>query len=751
MLMDSELTLLSTFGKPDNETANTWFTCSNFFSYASALQTVRIVKATGAGAHKNATADGSGLLIANEDVYLSDYSNGQGSVGMFAAKYAGVGGNSITVSLADAQSFATWAYKTSFDGAPGTSTVVANGGGLNDEVHVVTVDTNGYWTGVPGQVLERFPFLSKSAVAKYEDGSTIYYPEVLNRQSKYVWWMDHPVGVDLGQSALPNWGGDQTVAYDTMSTKLTLTGATGTFTVGETVVDAAAVTVTPSGSGATALGTALVGGGTGVIHITPSAGGTGYLAAPTITVVGGNGTYSTAVATVSGGAVTDIAVTVSGAYTVTTPTITITSPGSGATASVTVDGNGKILAVTPTANGTGYTAAPVVHVTGPGSGASITAVLGTGGTATQVTSYTVVSGGTGYTTVSGTVLSYTTPTLEISPVTGTFAASDAVKGLSSAATGTVSVVAGGPITLPLTGGVDGNPALADGEYILGYELFKSGEDIDVSLVLGADASSTLAIYLINDIVEYRKDCVVFLSPPQSTVVNNAGNEATDIIAFRNQLPSSSYAFMDSGWKYQYDVYNDIYRWTPLNGDVAGLCVRTDVERDPWWSPAGYNRGNIQNVVRLAWNPRKAYRDELYQAGINPVMTDKGQGTILFGDKTLLAKPSAFDRLNVRRLFIVIEKAIATASKFTLFEFNDEFTRAQFVNLVEPYLRDVQGHRGIYDYRVVCDSTNNTPQVIDTNRFVGDIYVKPARSINFIQLNFVAVRTGVDFTEIVGKF
>jgi phage tail sheath protein FI len=209
--------------------------------------------------------------------------------------------------------------------------------------------------------------------------------------------------------------------------------------------------------------------------------------------------------------------------------------------------------------------------------------------------------------------------------------------------------------------------------------------------------------------------------------------------------------MDSGWKYQYDKYSDIYRWAPLNGDVAGLCVRTDTERDPWWSPAGYNRGNIQNLVRLAWNPRKAYRDVLYQAGVNPVLTDSGQGTILFGDKTLLAKPSAFDRINVRRLFIVIEKAIATASKFTLFEFNDQFTQAQFVNLIEPYLRDVRGRRGIYDFRVVCDNTNNTPEVVDSNRFVGDIYIKPARSINFIQLNFVAVRTGVDFSEITGKF
>jgi len=190
---------------------------------------------------------------------------------------------------------------------------------------------------------------------------------------------------------------------------------------------------------------------------------------------------------------------------------------------------------------------------------------------------------------------------------------------------------------------------------------------------------------------------------------------------------------------------------PLNGDIAGLCVRTDLSRDPWWSPAGFNRGHIKNVVKLAWNPQKSQRDELYKNSINPVVTVPGQGTILFGDKTLQAKPSAFDRINVRRLFIVLEKAIATAAKFTLFEFNDEFTRSQFVNMVEPFLRDVQGRRGIYDFKVVCDESNNTGEVIDRNEFVGDIYIKPARSINFIQLNFVAVRTGVDFEEVVGKF
>jgi phage tail sheath protein FI len=215
--------------------------------------------------------------------------------------------------------------------------------------------------------------------------------------------------------------------------------------------------------------------------------------------------------------------------------------------------------------------------------------------------------------------------------------------------------------------------------------------------------------------------------------------------------STSYAVMDSTWKYQFDKYNNVYRWVPMNGDIAGLCVRTDFERDPWFSPAGFNRGQIKNVVRLSYNPDKTDRDELYKNGINPIVTFRGEGTVLYGDKTMLTRPSAFDRINVRRLFIVLEKAIARAAKYSLFEFNDEFTRAQFVALIEPYLRDVQGRRGIYDFRVVCDETNNTPEVIDRNEFIGDIYIKPARSINFIQLNFVAVRTGVAFEEVVGKF
>jgi phage tail sheath protein FI len=239
---------------------------------------------------------------------------------------------------------------------------------------------------------------------------------------------------------------------------------------------------------------------------------------------------------------------------------------------------------------------------------------------------------------------------------------------------------------------------------------------------------------------------VFASPPYTSVVN-ATNQTTNIISYRNQLTSSSFAVLDSGWKYQYDRYNDKYRYVPLNGDVAGLSARTDYIADPWFSPAGYNRGVIKNVVKLAFNPNPGQRDILYPNDVNPVITQPGEGTLLFGDKTLIGDGSAFDRINVRRLFIVLEKAISTASKFQLFEFNDPFTRGQFRNLVEPFLRDVQGRRGITDFKVVCDETNNPASVIDGNQFVADIYIKPARSINFIQLNFIATRTGVSFEEV----
>jgi hypothetical protein len=321
--------------------------------------------------------------------------------------------------------------------------------------------------------------------------------------------------------------------------------------------------------------------------------------------------------------------------------------------------------------------------------------------------------------------------------------------IDGAATATSLLVASSTNVKPYTASfADGTNGTTESTMVLAdlataYDLFKDPDTVDVSLVMTGRSSTSLANYVIDNIAETRKDCVAFISPEQSD------KTADDIVSFRNTLSSTSYAVIDSGYKYQYDRYNDTYRYIPLNGDIAGLCARTDTTNDPWYSPAGYSRGIIKNIVRLNFNPVQADRDLLYKNGVNPVVTFPGQGTVLFGDKTMLTKPSAFDRINVRRLFIVLEKAIATAAKFALFEFNDEFTRAQFRNLVEPYLRDIQGRRGITDYKVVCDTTNNTGDVIDRSEFVGDIYIKPTKSINYIQLNFVAVRSGVEFNEIVG--
>ena len=310
----------------------------------------------------------------------------------------------------------------------------------------------------------------------------------------------------------------------------------------------------------------------------------------------------------------------------------------------------------------------------------------------------------------------------------------------------------------LTGGTD-DYAVTNGELKTAYDEFADVESLDINLVLSgpssgvADTADGMDTHgtMITDLVELRKDCVGFISPYRAATVNVSSSitQTANVKDAFDLLPSSSYIVYDSGYKYMYDKYNDVYRFVPLNGDIAGLCANTDKVADPWFSPAGYNRGHIRGAIKLSYNPKNSERDQLYRARINPVTNFPGQGVLLFGDKTAQSKPSAFDRINVRRLFLVLEKAISIASKYQLFEFNDEFTRAMFRNMVEPFLRDVQGRRGIFDFKVVCDATNNTGEVIDRNEFIGDIYIKPARSINFITLNFIATRTGVAFSEVGG--
>ena len=611
--ISSENELVQRFGKPTDSNFQSFFTAANFLSYTNRMLVVRAD--TG---HLNAVSTGSAINIKNEDQYLDSYEAGEAAVGEWAAKYPGALGNSLLVSMADAQSYSTWAYKDLFDSAPGTSSYAISVGANNasDELHIVVIDQDGAFTGAANTVLEKFAYVSKASDAKKSDGTNNYYKNVINSRSQYVWWMDHTTSVSAANDA---WG--VAVTPTTVYKNLEITGTV----------------------------------------------------AATVAISGTAGQFTCGASTL---AIND-RVVISG----------------------TLSGDGAI---------TGYTT-PTTY--------KVSAVTGTAG---AVTGFTLV-------------------TLAGSPIVTT---AGTTTGLSFASKNN------GAVSNSLIGGTD-DMAATDGELQTGWAIFADDSQYDISLLPLGKASSTVATYVINNIAEVRLDCVVFCSPDNAgdVIIGNGSTNIGYITAYRDALPSSSYAVMDSGYKYQYDRYNDKYRWVPLNGDTAGTCARTDYTNDPWFSPGGLNRGQIKNVVKLATNPNKTERDTLYKAGVNPVVTFPGQGTVLFGDKTLLAKPSAFDRINVRRLFIVLEKAVATAAKFQLFEFNDAFTRAMFKNMVEPFLRDVQGRRGITDFVVKCDETNNTGEVIDRNEFVADIFIKPARSINFITLNFIAARTSINFNEI----
>lgn len=333
-----------------------------------------------------------------------------------------------------------------------------------------------------------------------------------------------------------------------------------------------------------------------------------------------------------------------------------------------------------------------------------------------------------------------------------------IDGRTSETANEIEPVSSNSIVYNLTGGADSESesVISLGPVARAYDVFKNPDEIDISIIISGKSvhglnGEALPNYIIDNIVSVRKDCIVTISPKLEQVVNNPYSEAEALIAFRHSLRSSSYAFLTSAYKFQQDRYNDKFRWVPGCGDDAGLFARTDKDRDAWWSPAGHSRGVYKNLVRLAYSPDQADRDRLYQNDINPVVTLRGSGTILYGDKTLHGKPSAFDRINVRRLFIILQKSIKKAARELLFEFNDDITRARFRAMVQPFLRDVQGRRGIYEFKVVCDDTNNPGSVIDRNEFVGDIYIKPARSINYVTLNFVAVGTDVSFDSVVGQY
>lgn len=304
-------------------------------------------------------------------------------------------------------------------------------------------------------------------------------------------------------------------------------------------------------------------------------------------------------------------------------------------------------------------------------------------------------------------------------------------------------------------GVNSSP-LTTSEYLTGFDLFEDKDTVEVDFLIAPSMITTEnQVTVVNDLTataqQLRKDCVVITSPARDDVVDllNPATITSNIITTVDQFTNSSYLIVDNNFLKVYDKYNDMYIKIPAASSVAGICAATDLNRAPWFSPAGVRRGQLLGITGIEWSPTKSQRDELYKRSVNPIANIPGQGVLLYGDKTKLNRPSAFDRINVRRLFLILERAIARAAQSTLFEFNDEFTRAEFVNIVEPVLREVKGRRGITDFRVICDETNNTPAIIDRNEFVANLFIKPARSINYITLNFVAVRTGVDFDEVVG--
>jgi hypothetical protein len=339
-------------------------------------------------------------------------------------------------------------------------------------------------------------------------------------------------------------------------------------------------------------------------------------------------------------------------------------------------------------------------------------------------------------------------------------------GVQFGATGNQLLTLAGGLNYDGTADLDASGSLAasTGDLAAGYDLFLNNDDYDINFVLMGGAgyertsAQALASKVIN-IADTRKDCVAFVSPCRSELLTTSGSGYTvksavditqNVLDFYAPIPSSSYGILDSGYKYMYDRFADTFRYVPLNGDIAGMCARNDATNFPWFSPAGTARGAVLNAVKLAYNPSQTQRDRLYSARINPVIFTPGGGITLFGDKTALNKSSAFDRINVRRLFIYLEEAIKGAARDVMFEFNDPLTRSSFVNAVEPFLRDVQAKRGIQEFRLICDESNNTAAVIDSNEFVADIFIKPSRSINFVGLTFVATRTGVSFAEVVGN-
>ena len=684
--------LEATFHKPTDGNFVDWFSVFNFLAYTRNCEVVRVVDSAARNSSDSAVAQ----IIHNENHFRLVVSVDTPTA-TFAARYPGLLGDSLSISMADSATFHGWDYADLFDTAPGTSDFAEKLGASNDEIHVVVVDRLGKFTGVPGSVLEKYPYASKAPDSKDANGGPSYYLEQINRFSKYLWALKPAENADFPAIA-------------------------------------------PAGNG-----------GGAVTSIVVTNGGSGYAQGAAVTLTGANPGASgfSGTATVKNGVIQSVTINDGGTGFTTAPTISASGPGTGFAATVTVAA-GVITAVNITNGGSGYTAGTTFTISGPGTGADIAPVVVSG----VIESVLINSAGVGYTsgTLSAAGGTGLAGTLTFSPVVPSkvWGTPCVVNGVATNYVGTTA-----PLNIPLNGGAD-STAVTASERIQGYDQFANADTSDTGLLFTANGGGsaynrTVCQHLIDNIAEARKDVLVFLSPNLEDIQGKTESQATfSVKAFRQNLNrSTSYAVMDSGWKVQYDVYNNKYRVVPLNADVAGLCAQVDQTNDPWWSPGGYNRGRIRNIISLVFSPSKTMRDQLYKDGINAVTTFGNDGTLLFGDKTLQGKLSAFSYIGIRRLFIVLRKMVAAGAKYTLFDFNTPYTRANFVNMVEPRLRDVKGRNGMHDYRLKCDEQNNTDEVIQRGEFVASIFIKPMYSIQWVSLNFVAIRREVQFEEVVG--
>ena len=696
--ISSEEQLLQTFGKPNSSNFEFWFTAANFLQYGDALRVVRAESAI-----LNAGAN-SGILIRDDDHYEASFSTGQGSHGEWTARTAGTWGNSIGVDICPSA--------RAFSQQLGSLNLVNGAGAVGDLS--ITVD-NQDATDATIAIGDIIQFYDASAIVAIVNGAITVPTKNLTVDNN-----SGTIAVGMRVLGAGISDGDEVVKVATVTSQTALI-LDKAITVAD---DVPLVFSAATGHGKVETGnveyevTAISSETLTIRLLDDPAGGGLQTIIPDNSLIRRRWRFSDLFDAPPG-----------------------TSDWS------TANGRGEldelhVAVYDKTGDITGFD----VDV----KGQRTSSVIEVFPAMSKNPSAKTTQGGNNYyadVIFRSSNFIYWTDHISAGSNWGT-----------DIATGTDYTLVSGVNVDTLTGGTDDYSVTA-GELELAYDKFADTENLDINLVLGGPSSAvadTVAghdthVTMITDLVELRKDCVGFVSPYRAATVGVTSSiTATENVkdAF-DTCPSSSYMVFDSGYKYMYDKYNDVYRFVPLNGDTAGLCAYTDGVADPWFSPAGYNRGGLRSAIKLSYNPQKADRDILYKARINPVVDFPGQGVTLFGDKTALSRPSAFDRINVRRLFLVLEKAIATAAKFQLFEFNDEFTRAQFRNLVEPFLRDVQGRRGIFDFRVVCDTTNNTGEVIDRNEFIGDIYIKPARSINFITLNFIAVRTGVAFSEVGG--